>query len=41
MKSRAGWKLCGRKPAQQPTSAAEMNVDVENTLAGTKERDTR
>ncbi len=40
MKSRAGWKLCGRKPAQHPTSAAEMKVAVEKTLAGTNERDT-
>ena len=34
MNSRAGWKLCGRKPTQQPTSAAVMNVAEENTLGG-------
>ena len=34
MNSRAGKKLCGRKPMQQPISAAEMNVAELNTLGG-------
>ena len=28
MNSRAGWKLCGRKPAQAPASAADRNAAV-------------
>ena len=28
MKSRAGWKLCGRKPAQAPASAALSRAPV-------------
>ena len=34
MNSRAGWKLCGRKPTQQPTSAAVMKVAEEKTFGG-------
>ena len=34
MKSRAGLKLCGRKPTQTPTSAAVMKVAAEKTLGG-------
>ena len=41
MNSRAGWKLWGRNPAQQPTIAAQIRVATEKTLAGTKARETR
>ena len=34
MNSRAGLKLCGRKPRQQPRVAAMTKVAVEKTLAG-------
>ena len=34
MKSRAGLKLCGRKPRHTPRVAAVMNVAVEMTFGG-------